>query len=428
MARSLVDSYYARTLTETADHAPLDGDLEVETLVIGGGLAGCATALDLAERGHSVAPIEGHRIGWGASGRNGGFASAGFPRGYQRLAERVGLDRARAFQRLAKRGQELVRERIAAYRIDAGPLTQGQLICNIEGLGDDLPALCRYLAENFDIHYEYWPKERLREALVTERYVDAVFNPTTFAVHPLNLTRGLARAAASRGAKVFEATPARAIASSGGQQSVDTGRGRIRAEQVVITCGGYVSGLQSTVSGGTIPIATFVMATEPLGDWLRSAIRVPYAISDNQIGVNYYRPLSDSRILWGGRVLAWQPNERRIATILKGDMARFYLTLRDVKVDVAWGGLMPFTRHKLPVIGKVGRNVWYATGFGGLGVTLTSIVGQLIARGIAEGDDTWRMFEALGLPFAGGKLGKVPAQLVYWTAMAKARLGIRTAH
>jgi gamma-glutamylputrescine oxidase len=302
------------------------------------------------------------------------------------------------------------------------------LICNIDGLGDDLPGLCRYLADNFDIDYEYWPKERLREALVTERYADAVFNPTTFAVHPLNLTRGLARAAASRGAIVHEQTAARALGSSGGREIVQTASGRIRADQVVITCGGYVDGLQRTVSGGTIPIATFVMATEPLGDRLKSAIRVPYAISDNQIGVNYYRPLPDGRLLWGGRVLAWQPDERRIATLLKNDMAHFYPSLRDAKVEVAWGGLMPFTRHKLPVIGKVGPRVWYATGFGGLGVTLTSIVGQLIARGIAEGDDTWRMFEALGLPFAGGKLGKVPAQLVYWTAKAKARLGLRTAH
>jgi gamma-glutamylputrescine oxidase len=428
MAMRLVDTYYARTLTETRDFPPLDSDLQVETLVIGGGLAGCATALDLAERGHSVALIEGHRVGWGASGRNGGFATAGFPRGYQRLADRVGLPRAREFQRLAKRGQDLVRERITSYAIDCGPLQQGQLICNIEGVGDDLPVMCRYLAENFGIEYEHWPKERLREALVTERYSDAVYNPTTFAVHPLNLTRGLARAAAERRAKVFEVTPARKMSSGGGWEIVETGSGRIKAEQVVITCGGYIDGLEPTVSGGTIPIATFVMATEPLGNRLRTAIRVPYAISDNQIGVNYYRPLADGRILWGGRVLAWQPGNRRIATLLKRDMVRFYPSLDDAKVDVAWGGLMPFTRHKLPVIGKVGRNVWYTTGFGGLGVTLTSIVGHLIARGITEGDDTWRLFEALGLPFAGGRLGKVPAQLVYWTAKAKARLGLRTAH
>jgi gamma-glutamylputrescine oxidase len=426
--RPLIDSYYARTLTETQAFPRLEGGLDAETVVIGGGLAGCATALDLAERGAAVALIERDLIGWGASGRNGGFASAGFPRGYRRLAERVGLQQARAFQKLAKRGQELVRERIAAYAIDCGPLQQGQLICNIQGFGGDPSDLCRYLAENFEIQHEYWPKERLREALVTERYADAVYDSTTFAVHPLNLTRGLARAAASRGAAVFEGTPARTIASSGGREIIDTGKGRITAQQVVIACGGYINGLQPTVSRGTIPIATFVMATEPLGDSLKSAIRVPYAISDNQIGVNYYRPLVDTRILWGGRVLAWQPDERRIATILKRDMVGFYPSLANAKVDVAWGGLMPFTRHKLPVIGKAGQNIWYATGFGGLGVTLTSIVGQLIARGIAEGDDTWRLFEALGLPFAGGKLGKVPAQLVYWTAKAKTRLGFSAPH
>lgn len=418
-----VDSYYARTLEESRDFPPLGRDIDVETVVIGGGLAGCATALDLAERGHSVALIDAHGIGWGASGRNGGFASEIFLGGFEALTRRVGLPRARVFQAIAAEGLALVRQRIADYAIRCGPLVEGALCCNRVQGGEDLRQHRDAMARDFGIHYEHWPRERLREALATDLYSDALFIPTTLAVHPLNLTRGLARAAAERGAAVFEATPALRIGSDRGRKVVQTKEGAIRADRVVITCGGYVDGLERRISDGTVPIATFVMATEPLGAHLRDAIRVPYAIYDNTVAVNYYRPLADTRLLWGGRVLAWEPRPERIAALLKRDMVQFYPALADARVEVAWGGMMPYTRHKMPVIGQAAPDVWYATGFGGLGVTLTSALGRLIARGIVEGDETWRLFEAFGLPYAGGKLGKVPAQMVYWAHQAKAALG-----
>ncbi len=410
-----VDSYYARTRTETREFPRLDHDLDVDVVVIGGGLAGCATALDLAERGVAVALIESRSIGWGASGRNGGFASEAFPIGWQALAGRVGLDRAGQIQRIARLGLDLVRERIGAYAIDCGPLQPGALRCSIAGSRDDLAALREFAALNFDVHYDHWSAEQVREVLSTNRYADALFTPTTLAVHPLNLTCGLARACAQAGVQVFENTPAKGLAAARGRKAVATPHGRITADRVVLACGGYIDRLEPRVSGGTVPIASFVMATEPLGARLRDAIRVPYAIYDNQVATNYYRPLHDTRLLWGGRVLAWQPSPARIAALLKRDMVSVYPTLREARVEVAWGGMMPFTRHKLPVIGQVAPDVWFATGFGGLGVTLTSAAGHLIARGIAEGDDTWRLFERFGLPNAGGKLGKVPAQMAYWS-------------
>ncbi len=414
-----VDSYYARTLSEPSQYPSLDGDLEVETLVIGGGLAGCATALDLAERGRSVALIEANRIGWGASGRNGGFASEGFPKGYSVLVERVGRERARQIQKVAQLGLRLVRQRIADYAIACGPNREGALRCNIGGHADNLPQIRDFMAETFGVQFDYWPRERVREALSTDRYTDALFVSTTMAVHPLNLNLGLARACVERGGLVFQDTRARGIAARADRQEVRTARGRIRAEHIVITCGGYIDGLEGSLSRATIPIATFVIATEPLGAHLRDVIRVPYAIFDNQTATNYYRPLADTRVLWGGRVLAWEPSPPKIAALLKRDMVQFYPALKGVTVEVAWGGLMPMTRHRIPVIGQVAPNVWYATGFGGLGVTLTSAFGRLIAEAITEGDDRWRLF-ADGLPFAGGKLGRIPAQVVYWSHQFRA--------
>jgi gamma-glutamylputrescine oxidase len=419
-----IDSYYARTLTEPSRYPALAGDLDVDVLVIGGGLAGCATALDLTERGHSVALIDAHRIGWGASGRNGGFASEGFPKGYERLLERVGHIRARQIQKVAQLGLRLVRQRIEEYAISCGPNQQGALRCNIAGHGDNLPRFRNFMAETLDVEFEYWPRERVRAALATDRYADALFVPSTIAVHPLNLNLGLARACTERGALVFQDTPARTVGECAGRLEVVTSHGRIRTRHVVLTCGAYIDGLEPTLSRATIPIATFVMVTEPLGAHLQDAIRVPYSIFDNQIATNYYRPLSDTRILWGGRVLAWEPSPSRITTLLKRDMVQFYPMLKDAKVDVAWGGMMPMVRHQTPVIGQLAANVWYATGFGGLGVTLTSAFGRLIAAAITEGDDQWRLF-ADGLPYAGGKLGRVPAQLIYWWHRLRAAVPLR---
>ncbi len=417
-----VDSHYLRTREETREHPRLDGDLDVNVAVVGGGLAGTNTAIDLARRGLRVALIEARRVGWGASGRNGGFATEGFPGGYPALAARVGLERAREFLAVARRGLQLTLGRISEFAIRCGPLQAGALQCGLRGGGD---ALLRYrdtMARDFDVAYEHWPEGRLREALSSPLYADALFLPATVAVQPLDLACGMARACAEAGVQVFEMTPALGLSTRGDRKVVRTPGGRITAAHVVIACGGYVHGLHARLAGATVPIATFVMATEPLGDRLAQAIRVPYAIFDDTVAVNYYRPLPDTRLLWGGRVLAWQPDPARIRERLRRDMARFYPALAGARVAVAWGGMMPFTRHKLPVVGQVEPGVWYATGFGGLGVTLTAAAGELIARGIAEGDEGWRLFESFGLPFAGGRLGKVPAQMVYWTHQARAAL------
>ena len=418
------DSFYARTLRERCAYPGLEGDLDVETLVIGGGLAGCATALDLAERGHKVALIEAALIGWGASGRNGGFVSDGFPGGYPALVERVGLERARELHKLARMGNLLLRERIARYNIACGPVQDGALRCNMAGQAKSLAEFCDFMERNFGAHYTHWPRERVREALTTHQYADALFNPNTYAVQPLDLTCGLARACAEKGAEVFERTPLIALASHGDRKEVRSAKGRIRADRLVVTCGGYVEGLHKTLSDATVPIATFVMVTDPLGEGLKKAIRVPYAISDIKVATNYYRPLADTRLLWGGRVLAWEPPPAELARWLKRDMVSFYPDLADARVEVAWGGMMPFTRHKLPVIGEIEPNVWYATGFGGLGLALTTTAGRLISKAIRENDSEWRLFAQFGLPYAGGKLGKIPAQLVYWRHQLAAQFGL----
>lgn len=415
-----IDSYYARTLSELDAAGALDGAIKTETCVIGGGLAGLATALDLAERGRSVALIESNRIGWGASGRNGGFMNAGYPQGMPALAEKVGLGQAKEMFALSRDAHAKVLDRISSYRIDCGPVEAGALRCNMAEGGDDLPKFIDYMGKNFGLELEYWPKAKLGAALATKRYADAFYSPLTRRFHPLNFARGLSRAIGGKGGNVYEQTPAISIGSRDGRRLVRTPRGEIECDQVVLACGGYIgTKLVWPVAMATVPVATFVMVTEPLGDKLKQAIGVPYAVSDIQMPTNYYRPLADGRLMWGGRVLAWEPSPERLAAQLKGDMASFYPTLANARVEVAWGGYMGYLRHRTPFIGRIDDGLWVATGFGGLGLALTTMAGQVLGRAIADGDDRWRMFTRLGLPFAGGPLGRVPAQLVYWRDGAK---------
>jgi gamma-glutamylputrescine oxidase len=420
-----IDSHYARTLREDASRAGLDGRIDTEICVIGGGLAGLATALDLAERGRKVVVLERHAIGWGASGRNGGFASPGFPSGVPALVRKAGRDGARELMGIARAGHDLLRARIGRYAIDCGPIQDGALRCAMADATESLEATVEEMGREYGLRYEYWPREKLRAHLDTRQYSDAFLNTHSFSVHPLNLARGMARAVQEQGGQVFEQSGVTATVLDGARKIVRTAQGEVHADQVVIACGGYVGGLDWTVGMATVPIATFVMVTEPLGDRLAQAMAVPYAISDIKNATNYYRPLADGRLLWGGRVLAWEPSPARIAAKLHSDMTMFYPGLADAKVETAWGGKMPYLAHKMPVVCELKPGVWTATGFGGLGVSLTTTAGRLLGAAIAEGDDRWRLLAQFGLPFAGGHLGRAPAQMVYWRHAVEAKLSRR---
>jgi gamma-glutamylputrescine oxidase len=421
------NTHYAQTLREPLSLPAAEGPIHTEICVIGAGLAGLATALDLAERGHSVVVLEANRIGWGASGRNGGFASPGFPNGAPALVERAGLHAAQELMHLSRAGHERLRERIDRYAIDCGPIEQGALRCAMATAQDSLEKFTEEMARTFGLTYIYWPREKLRAHLATRQYGDAFFNTHSFSVHPLNLTRGLARAVIEQGGRVFEASRVTATQLDTPRKRITTSRATISCDHVVFACGGYIGGLNWKIGMATIPIATFVMVTEPLGERLDRAISVRHAISDIKRATNYYRRLPDGRLLWGGRVLAWEPSATRIAAQLHHDMAQFYPDLAGARVERAWGGKMPYLAHRTPVVDQISPGVWTATGFGGLGVSLTTTAGQLIGAAISEGDDRYRLLARFGLPFAGGHLGRVPAQAVYWRHAAEAAWSRRRA-
>ena len=188
----------------------------------------------------------------------------------------------------------------------------------------------------------------------------------------------------------------------------------VRARTVVMACGGYIAGLHPNLSRAIVPVATYVAVTEPLGERLQSAIRVPYAIADTRFALDYYRPLDDTRILWGGRVTVRRDDPPGLAELMRGDLLKVYPQLRGVRMETAWSGLMSFAVHQMPQVGEVTPGVWYGMGFGGHGMNTTTMAGELVASAIAEGDDRYRLFAPFGLIPTGGPLGAAAVQLTYW--------------
>jgi gamma-glutamylputrescine oxidase len=410
-----VDSFYSRTRADDRRWPALSGTVEADTCIVGGGLAGLNLALELAGRGRRVVVLEAQRVGWGASGRNGGFVGAGYSLGVRRIAERVGMADARRLYGFTVDAVATIRRRIAEFGIACGPVVPGILKA---GLAEEGPGLQRdidYMAENFGVStMEHWPAERLRAVLATDRYSDAILLKGSVHLHSLNYARGIAAAATAAGAAIHEGSPATGHSLDGAVKEVRTATGAVRAREVVFACGGYIGLLNARLSMASVPVATYVMLTEPLGDRLGQVIGVPHGVSDTRFCNDYYRPLADTRILWGGRVSTFHPPADRIAAALRRDMLAVYPQLADVKVEVAWGGTMGYPRHKMPLIGTLSPGVWYCMGFGGHGMSATTAGAAVVASAIADGDDRYRLFAPFGLAFTGGQLARPVAQTIYW--------------
>lgn len=408
-----IDSYYARTIDTDQIYPRLDQDLDVDVCVVGGGMAGLATALGLAERGKSVALLEARRIGWGASGRNGGFVGPGFSRGLRALIDSVGQAQALEMYRLTEDAVALVRARADAIAGGVAPIVDGRVTCSWFDDPDGVKRDAEWMNDLTGADIDVWDRDKVRSIWRSSRYYEALWRPRTFTFHSLNFTRGNAALAAAAGARIFERTAVQAIELDAEPKRVHTRGGVVRCDQVVICCSGYIEGLVGRLSAATLPIGTYVVLTEPVGARLSEVIGMPNGVGDTRFASDYYRPLPDTRILWGGRISRWT-NPTNLADTMMRDLKRVYPQLADLKADVAWPGTMGYAAHKMPQIGCLKPGVWYSQGYGGHGLATTTMGGELVASAIAGRDERWRLFEPFGLTPVGGPLGAWYAQLVYW--------------
>ena len=416
-------SYYEARAPAVPAHAAWTGQGEAEVVVIGGGYAGLNVALGLAERGkRGVILLEAERVGFGASGRNGGFVFGGYSLGEQALLRQVGASRARALYQATLHGVDLIRRRVQRHGIACDLADAGVLWAN--WFQD--PHVLQHrqaLLQELGCEVQSIEPETLREWVHSTRYHGALYEPNAMHLDPLAYARGLAQAAARLGVDVREtARVLKLERSRAGGFRVHAGGGRIEARQVVLACGGYLSGLERRVDRSVLPIATYVMVTEPLGARLHECLTTAAAVYDTRFAFDYYRPLPDTRLLWGGRIDVRQRDAESIRRLLYQDMLKVFPQLRGVRIDYGWSGLMSYARHQMPQVGGDGKGLWWAQAFGGHGLAPTTVAGELLAAAIGAGDDAWKEFQRWGLTPAHRPWGLLAAQASYaWMQWRDAR-------
>ena len=408
-----IDCYYAQTANPAPERAALTGEVEADVCVIGGGLAGLNTALGLLERGRLAIVIEAERIAWGASGRNGGFVGRGFPADLDKVIKRIGVDQVRKLQSFTVEAVDLIRRRITENRIACSPVVSGMLRAWWTNNADEPRRICDDLQRKLGVEVEFWPREQLRQTLVSKRYFDALYYPQNFHFHPLNYALGIADMIERKGGRIFESSRVTRLDLDGPVKTVHTAGGRIKAGTVVVACGGYIDGLHRKLNGALQSVATYVMVTEPLGDRLRTAIRSNHSVIDSRFDFDYYRPLLDTRIMWGGGITIRRSDPPDLRQMMLKKLLTVYPQLEGVRVESAWSGLMGYPKHSMPQLGEVSPGIWYAMGFGGHGMGTTTMSGELVAAAIAQADDRYKLFAPFGLDWTGGWLGLGIVELVY---------------
>lgn len=408
------NNYYTGTMRATTQRAPLLGDVAADVCVIGGGLAGLSTAWELLARGRSVVLLEANRVAWGASGRNGGFVLQGWSEGLSAIERRCGRQTAAALFRLSLEGVDIVRDTIARHQLPGCAPTAGKLSVVRYEDGINLQRTRDRMAQDFDFELEYLDTQQIRERLKTDRYFQALRDTHGFHFHPLNYCLGLAELFEAGGGVIHERTAMREVVSQADRHRVTTDQGSVTCRDVVYCCGGYGGTEFGRLRRAFLPIATYVVLTEPLGKRLASAVTTTDAVGDNRRASDYYRIVEGDRLLWGGHITTHNlQDEQRLGQLLTRDILAVYPQLQGLKIAKAWSGLMGYARHKMPHIGRLATGVWTCTSFGGHGMNTAPIGGRVIAEAICGETDRYRLFSAYGLEWNGGPVGPAAAQTVY---------------
>ena len=414
-------TWYEATAHRGPPLPKLEGRQESDVCVIGGGLAGLTTALELARRGVTVVLLEARRIAWGASGRNGGFVSNGFAEGMDTVAARVGLPAAQALYRLSCLGTEFVRREIAGGDPSIG-MGAGWLGCLRYSNAAQKQAAAAGMSRLYGSEMQFLDVAETRSRVSSRRYFQSTYDASAFHMHPLRYALMIAGKARGQGVRLFENSPVRSAEQQGPAHVVRTDEGEVRAREVVFCVSSLDRRIHPMTGRAVLPVATYVAVTEPLQ---QDVIRTRSAISDSRRAGNYFRLIDEGRLLWGGAITTRLSEPRRLAERMRRDMVSVFPELGNPRIDHAWAGLMGYARHFMPVIGSDGQGRWWATAFGGHGMNTTAMGGMLLARAIAAKDDEYRRFAPFGPLWAGGPFGRMGVQAGYWYMQAKDALDER---
>ena len=385
-------SYYAATANERTDYPVLEGSKSVDVCVVGAGFTGVSTALDLAERGYSVALVEANRVGWGASGRNGGHLINGIS-GLDKIQKKHGNGIGDVLWDLRWRGNDIIYDRVEKYDIQCD-LKSGFVEVALKPR--QMAGLEEYAAlrerHNFPHKYELWDKEKTRTMLGTDAYIGGFACYRDGHLHPLNLCIGEARAAHELGVQIFEQSPVSGI-EHGKRPKVKTANGYVQADSVVLAGNAYSLLEPKHLSNLVFPAGSYIIGTEPLSEEMVDEINPgDLCVCDSNEIVDYFRLSADKRMLFGGSCNYSGRDPASIKAYIEPRMLKVYPQLKGLRIDYEWGGMIGVVLNRVPAVGRINNNVYYCQGYSGHGVNATHVMSEIVSDAVAGTMEKFDLF------------------------------------
>ena len=418
-------SYYAATKTTLAPFDALHGETRADVCIIGGGYTGLSAALHLAQKGVNVVLLEAHRVGFGASGRNGGQVGSGQRQDQDWIEKAMGVDAAHRLWDLAQDSKALVKSLIADRQM---PVTFHPGVAHACWSDREVRATHAYgekLARDYGYtHLEPLDGTGISDLIGSKVYRGGEIDWDAGHVHPLNFALGLAKAAHDAGAKIHERSEVHSL-TEGAPHIIRTGQGRVIADHIILAGNGYIGGLNTQIAAKVMPINNFIIATEPLGARATEILSKPVAVADTKFVVNYWRLSEDNRLLFGGGESYGYHFPDIVKTVLK-PMLEVYPQLKNTKIDYAWGGTLAITMNRMPCFARPAPGILSASGYSGHGVAMAALAGKLLAEAITAESAGFDLMASLPqLRFPGGTGLRTPllALAMTWFSL-RDRLGI----
>jgi len=413
---SYPETYYASTAINAAPRPTLNDDVSVDVCIVGAGIAGLSCALELLEQGKSVAIVEREAVAWGASGRNGGLVSPGWAQGNDALEKKLGLSHAQQLFELSVQGVEQIKANIERFALAGCQLKTGRLSVSRYRKKQIIIDRQRTMLDKYQYPQDYLDTDQVRQICRTQRYFDGLYDANSFHFHPLNYCLGLASVIEQKGGLIYEQSAVVNISTDKNKLLVGVAQSsaKVSCEDVVFCGGGYSGKEIQALQRSYLPIATYMLLTQPLGDLAAQLISRPYSISDDRRAADYYRVVEGDRLLWGSRITTDnQDNVGKLSSLLREDLCSVYPQLQEVKIDKAWSGLMAYAGHKMPIVQQQQPGVWICSSFGGHGLNTGTICGVKVAQGICAINQDYQLLSPFGCDWNGGILGPMVANLTY---------------
>lgn len=405
------DSYYFSSLKYQQEYPSLQESIEADVCIVGGGFSGISSAIELAERGYKVVVLESHKIGWGASGRNGGQIIRGIGQNIQGFKKTIGQHGVDAITQLGHQANQIVIDRINKYKIDCD-LTMGY--CDLatrdkhmKSLEAEVEHLNRY---QYPHQIKLLDKAELKKQVIgSDAYLGGLIDMGSGHLHPLNLCRGEAQAASDLGVRIFEDSKVEKF-TPGETIIVKTTHGEVRAKKLILAGNAYLGDLAPKIAHKVLPAGSYIIATEPLSDSVyKNLLPNNHAVCDQKIDLDYFRLSADKRLLFGGLCNYSGRDPKSIEATLTPKMLEVFPELAGINIDYQWGGMIGIGANRLPQIGRLDKNIYYAQAYSGHGVNITHVAGKILSEAISGESALIKHFSAVKhLTFPGGNLFRSP--------------------